>query len=179
MKLFQVFFKVGTFTFGGGYAMLPLIQKEVVEKLNWVKEEEIVDVFAISQSVPGVISLNSAIFIGKKVGGAPGAIAAAAGVVLPAFLSILLILLVLMRFKNNVYIEKAFAGIRAASAALILLSAIKLGRSILNDKTGWIIAGLSFVAIILLNINAAWAIIAGGIIGYVVYRWQRRKNHAA
>lgn len=159
--------------------MLPLIQKEVVDKLHWVKDEEIIDVFAISQSVPGVISLNSAIFIGKKVAGLPGALSAAAGIVLPAFLSILLILLLLMGFKNNIYIDKVFSGIRAASAALILLSAIKLGRSILVDKMGWIIAVLSFTAVILLNLNAAWAIIVGGIIGYGVYRWQRRRDHAA
>lgn len=178
-QLFYVFIKVGTFTFGGGYAMLPLIQKEVVDHLHWVTEHEIVDIFAISQSVPGVISLNSAIFIGKKVAGIPGAIVAAAGVVLPAFLSILLILLLLMRYQNNIYIEKAFGGIRAASAALILLSAIKLGRSILKDKVGWFIAALSFTAIILLNINAAWAIVASGLMGYVIYRWHRRKNRAA
>lgn len=146
--------------------MLPLIQEEVVEKQKWVSEEEIVDVFAISQSVPGVIAINSSIFIGNKVAKIPGAVAAAFGVILPAFLSIILILIALLRFQSNVYVEKALSGIRAASAGLILLAAVKLGKNILKNRFTWIIAIASLAAILIFNINAAWTVIGGGAAGY-------------
>ncbi|HBF38970.1 MAG TPA: chromate transporter [Firmicutes bacterium] len=175
IKLFWIFFKVGSFTFGGGLTMLPLIQEEVVEKQKWVSEEEIVDIFAISQSVPGVIAINSSIFIGNKVAKIPGTIAAALGVILPAFLSIILILIALLHFQNNVYVERVLSGIRAASAGLILLSAIKLGKNILKDKLNWIIAIAAFTAICVFNINAAWAVIGGGLVGYFAYLLKRAR----
>jgi len=175
-KLFWAFFKVGSFTFGGGYAMLPLIQKEVVEKQEWVTEEEIVDIFAISQSVPGVIAINSSIFIGNKVARIPGAIAAAFGVILPAFVSIILILVALLSFQNNIYVQKVLSGIRAASVGLIFLAAVKLGKLILKDKQGWIIALASFTVICMFNINAAWVVIGGGMIGYLTYLLKRKEK---
>lgn len=176
IKLFWLFFKVGSFTFGGGYAMLPLIQREVVDNRHWVDEEEMVDILAISQSTPGVIGINAAIFIGNKVAAIPGAIAAAFGMILPAFISILLILIVLLRLKDNVYVGKVFSGIRAASAGLILLAAIKLGKSILKGRIEWIIALISFIIIVFFNVNAAWAVILGGVAGFMVYYWNGRKR---
>lgn len=169
-KLFWIFFKIGSFTFGGGYAMLPLIQQQVVERESWIGEAEIVDIFAVSQSVPGVIAINSSIFIGNKVAGVAGAIAAALGVILPAFISIILILMVLLNFQENPYLKKAFAGIRAASAGLILLAAFKIGKSTLKRRSGYLIAAASFVAIVVLNINAVWAVVFGALCGYVGYR---------
>ncbi len=169
LKLFWVFFKVGSFTFGGGLAMLPLIQREVVDKNKWIKEEEILDVFAISQSVPGVIAVNSSIFIGKSVSGISGSIAAVLGVVLPAFLSIIAALMVLKNLQGNIYVEKIFSGIRAASAALILLSAVKLGKSAVKGKTGYIIALISFTIIVVFNKSAALAVIIGSLAGYLVH----------
>ncbi len=157
--------------------MLPLIQQEVVEKQKWVSEEEIVDVFAISQSVPGVIAINSSIFIGNKVAKVPGAVAAALGVILPAFLSIILILIALLRFQNNVYVEKVLSGIRAASAGLILLAAIKLAKNILKSKLAWIIAIASFTAILLFNMNAAWTVVGGGLVGYFANMLQRARAY--
>jgi chromate transporter len=174
-QLFWAFLKVGCFTFGGGLAMLPLIQKEVVDKQKWVDEDEILDMFAISQSIPGVIAVNTSIFIGKKVGGYAGAVAAVLGVVLPAFFSITLILMLLMGLQNNPYVGKIFAGIRAASAALILLSAIKLGKAAIKGKTGWLIALLSFFLVVVLNTSAVWAIIFGGTTGCILYLYNRRK----
>lgn len=176
-KLFWIFLKVGSLTFGGGLTMLPLIQREVVEKQKWVSEEDIVDVFAISQSVPGVIAINSSIFIGNKVAKIPGAVAAALGVILPAFLSIILILMALMRFQNNIYVEKALSGIRAASAGLILLAAVKLGKNILKNKLTWIIAIAACVAILLFNVNAAWTIVGGGLTGCFAEVLKRARAH--
>lgn len=168
--VFWTFFKIGTFTFGGGLAMIPLIQKEVVDKRQWVNEAEILDIFAISQSVPGVISINSAIFIGKRVAGLSGAIAAALGVIFPAFASIILVITILSGLKNNIIVDKIFIGIRAASAALILLAAIKLGKSAIQGKTGLIIALASFAMIVIFDIHAMWAVVLGAAAGLLFYR---------
>jgi chromate transporter len=173
-QLFGVFLKVGSFTFGGGYAMLPLIQAEVVGRRHWVSESEIVDIFAISQSIPGVIAINTAIFVGKQVAGVPGAIAAALGMILPAFLAIILILLVLTGLQGNRYVAKVFTGIRAASAALILLAAFKIGKAVLKKRRDYAVAVIALVGIIGFNINAVWAIVFGAVIGYLVYRRNRR-----
>ena len=168
--IFWIFFKIGAFTFGGGLAMLPLIQKEVVDKQQWVSEPEILDIFAISQSVPGVIAINSAIFIGKRVAGLKGAVAATFGVVLPAFASIILIVTILMGLRGNKVVEKVFTGIRAASAALILLAALKLGKTAVKGRAGYLIALISFGMIVVFDIHAMWAVIFGGIAGLAAFR---------
>lgn len=168
-KMFLVFFRIGAFTIGGGYAMLPLIEKEVVDNNNWVSEEEIVDVFAISQSVPGVIAINSSIFIGYKVSGYIGAIVAALGVILPSFFIILIIAYLLFNIQNNVYLEKAFTGVRAGVTAMILLSVIKLAKSAVKDKLGLILAIAAFITIVVFDIHAILAIATGGIVGYLAY----------
>lgn len=156
--------------------MLPLIQKEVVDNKKWITEEEIIDVFAIAQAVPGVIAVNTAVFIGKKTGGLAGSIAAVFGTVLPAFLSIIIILVLLTGLRTNKYVDKVFSGIRAASAALILLSAIKLGKSAVKGKTGWIIAAAAFLMIAVFNLSAVWAILTGGAAGYVLYLLKGRER---
>jgi chromate transporter len=172
-QLFGVFLKVGSFTFGGGYAMLPLIQAEVVGRRHWVSEPEMVDILAISQSLPGVIAINTSIFVGKQVAGVPGAIAAALGMILPAFLAIILILLVLTGLEGNRYVAKVFTGIRAASAALILLAAIKIGKAVLKKQSDYAVAAIALLGIIVFDINAVWAIVFGGVVGYLVYRRNR------
>ena len=173
-QLFWAFFKIGSFTFGGGLAMLPLIQKEVVDKQKWTDEEEILEIFALSQSLPGVISINTSIFVGNRVAGIFGAIAAIAGTALPAFISIILVLVLLMQFKDNIYVEKVFSGIKAASAALILLAAVKLGKSAVKGKTGLVIAVASFLVIVVFNVSAAWTVILGGLAGFILYLLRRR-----
>jgi chromate transporter len=175
LQLFWVFFKVGSFTFGGGYAMMPLIQEEVTERRGWASETEIVDIFAIAQSIPGVIAINTAIFVGNKVAGVTGAIMAALGTILPAFVSIILILLVLTGIQGSRYVEKVFTGIRAASTALILLAAVKIGKSVLKKRRHYWIALLCLLGIVLLNINAVWAIVLGGVTGWLSYRMGRRE----
>lgn len=174
-NIFWVFFKIGAFTFGGGLAMLPLIQKEVVDNRGWVREPEILDIFAISQSVPGVIAINSAIFIGKRVAGLKGAVAATVGVVLPAFASIIMIITILMGLRGNIVVEKVFTGIRAASAALILLAALKLGQTAIKGKAGYFIALISFGMIVVFDIHAMWAVVFGGIAGLVAF-WINREQ---
>ena len=165
--MFIIFFRIGAFTIGGGYAMLPLIEREVVENEKWVTREEIIDVFAVSQSIPGVIAINSSMFIGYKVAGIPGLISASMGVILPSFLSILAIAFVLIKIRDNIYIAKAFTGIRAGVTALIALTAIKLGQAAVKDKFGLIIAGLAFIGIVILDIHAIWMILLGALAGII------------
>lgn len=175
-QLFSVFFKIGAFTFGGGYAMLPLIQKEITEKQKWLKEEDILDIFAISQSVPGVISINSAIFIGRRVAGVWGAVVSALGVILPSFVIILIIATVLVSFRQNPVIDKVFTGIKAASAALILLAAIRMAKKAITNKLGIVIAVISFALVVLIDINAIWAVILGAFFGIGSMMYRKRKK---
>jgi len=168
-KIFMVFFRIGAFTIGGGYAMIPLIEKEVVDKNKWVTEEEIVDVFAIAQSAPGAIAINSSVFIGYKIEGFKGAVAALLGIISPSFFIILLIAIALQGFKDNIYVKKAFWGIRAGVSALVLLSVIKLSKSAIKDTLGIIIAAASFLVIVVFDIHSILAIVSGCIIGLVVY----------
>jgi chromate transporter len=175
LNIFWVFFKIGAFTFGGGLAMLPLIQREVVDKKQWVSEPEILDIFAISQSVPGVIAINSAIFIGKRVAGLKGAIVAALGAVLPSFISIILVIKILMGLRGNIVVEKVFTGIRAASAALILLAAVRLGKTAIKGKVGYVVALISFGMIVIFDVHAMWAVIFGGVVGLVAYLMNREQ----
>ncbi|MGI6733802.1 MAG: chromate transporter [Anaerovoracaceae bacterium] len=177
-QLFITFLKIGTATFGGGYAMIPAIRRETVEKRHWIDEDGIADCIAISQSLPGAFAVNVSIFIGKKVKGTPGAAVACFGIVFPAYLAILIILMFLGTVEGNIYIDGAFKGITAASVALILVTTVQLGRSILKSGTAWVVATLSFAAIVLLSANAIYAILAGGIIGYLQYRYRKHKEVA-
>ncbi len=175
-RLFSVFFKIGCSTFGGGIAMIPLIQREVVDHKKWAKEEEMIEYLAIAQSVPGVVAINSSIFVGNKVSGISGAFFAVLGVTLPAVVSILLILAFLSGLENNVYVEKIFSGIRAATVALVLITAIKMGKIILKGKVAYLIAVTAFVIIVIFNISAAWAILTGGVVGFLVYFFSKRRK---
>ncbi|NLD47008.1 MAG: chromate transporter [Clostridiaceae bacterium] len=167
--IFITFFKIGAFTIGGGLAMLPLIEREVVYNKKWAKQEEIEDIFAIVQSVPGVIAINSSIFIGYKRAKLKGAFVAALGVILPSFLIILLVYWVMFGIQDNIYVKKAFAGAKAGVTSLLLLTLIKLSRPIMKKPFSAILAILSFTAIVFFNIHAFIIIIAGGLAGYIVY----------
>jgi chromate transporter len=167
--MFVSFFKIGAFTIGGGLAMLPLIEREFVQTRGWVSEEEIVDVFAVAQSLPGVIAINTSICIGYKVGRLPGALVAAAGMILPSFISILLIAMFLRSFQNNIWVQKAFAGVRAGVTAMIFLAALKLGKSILRTPPAWVLGSLSFLALVVFGVNAILVIILGAAAGFVVF----------
>ena len=133
LDLFLTFAKVGVCTFGGGYAMLPILQREVVEKKGWATEEELTDYFAIGQCTPGVIAVNTATFIGQKLKGIPGGILATLGVVFPSLIIIMILAAFIQNFAHLPAVIHAFAGVRACICALILSSVIKLGKSALKD----------------------------------------------
>ena len=133
-EIFAVAFRVGLFTFGGGYAMLPILQREVVETRGWVKEEEVLDYYAIGQCLPGVIMVNTMIFVGQKRKGTAGGIAAALGTVCPALIIITLIAALLTNFADVPAVKNAFAGIRVCVCVLILNAVLKLWKSSIVDK---------------------------------------------
>lgn len=173
IKMFLIFFKIGALTIGGGMAMLPVIHKEIVDKRKWMSDEQMLDVFAISQSMPGVIAINASIYVGYHIARLPGALIATFGVVLPSFLSILLILTLLSFVQGNIYVEKALAGIRAAAAALILRSAIHLGIKSMKSKLDITIAAAAFILIVL-GVNVVYAILMGAAAGLALYVVRRR-----
>ena len=157
--------------------MIPQIQQVVVKDKGWLSEEEMVDCIAVSQSMPGVIAINSATYIGRKTNGFSGAAAATTGVIAPSFLIIILIVSFLGMVGENHYIQGAFVGIKAAVCGLILISAVKLGKQILKGPLQWILAVAAFLAIGVFGITAVWAVLAGAVVG-ILYNtlWLERKN---
>ncbi len=163
-QLFYTYLKIGTFTLGGGYAMLPLIQREVVDRKHWIDEEEFLNMIALAQAAPGLIAVNSAIFIGWRVGGWRGVCGAVLGAVLPSFLIILMIAMVFRDWKEQPAVEAIFKGIRPAVVALIAAPLFKLAK---NAKISWITALIPITAALLiwlLHVNPVWIILATIII---------------
>ncbi|NLD20607.1 MAG: chromate transporter [Clostridiales bacterium] len=169
LSLFWEFFKIGLFTIGGGMAMIPQIQQVVVKDKGWLTADEMIDCIAVSQTLPGVIAINSATFIGRKVKGVGGALSATLGVVIPSFVIIVLVVLLLGFVGDNRYLQGVFTGIKAAVCGLILVTAVRLGKQILRNVFQWILAVSSLVAIGVFGITAVWAIIAGALLG-IVYK---------
>lgn len=159
-QLFWTYLKIGTFTLGGGYAMLPLIQREVVDRKGWIDEEEFLNMIALAQAAPGLIAVNSAIFIGWRVGGWKGVCGAVLGAVLPSFCIILAIAMVFSEWKELPAVEAAFKGIRPAVVALIAAPLVKMAKT---AKISWLTALIPIVAALLIwlgHINPIWIIIA-------------------
>lgn len=173
-QLFLSFFKIGAFTFGGGYAMIPLIQAEVVSKKKWLEESEFIDMLAIAQSVPGPIALNTAVFVGNKTRGKKGSVITSLGIILPSFIVILLIALVFTEFKNNPEVERVFKGIRPAVVALIAAPLWKMGKSAgITWKTIWIPV-VAALLIWLLGLSPVYIVITA-IIGGILFRLWGKK----
>ena len=165
--LFTTFFRIGIFTLGGGYAMIPLIDEEVVNRKQWVSKNEMLDLIAIAQSCPGVFAINIAIFIGYKLKKVRGAIATTLGTALPSFLIILMIAMFFRQFEDNKVVAAMFRGIRPAVVALIAVPTFNMGkRAQLNKFTIWIPI-ISALAIWLLGVSPIWIIILAGIGGYL------------
>lgn len=166
--LFLTFFKIGAFTFGGGYAMIPLIQKEAVEKKAWVSDEDILNVVAIAESTPGPIAINTATFIGYKVCGVFGAFCATLGVVLPSFIIISLIARLLGRFQTYKAVQYAFYGIRAGVLALVIKALISMYKKMPKNGLSYALAALSFIAAAFLGMNVLLIIIACALLGLFI-----------
>ena len=169
-ELIKTFFKIGIFTLGGGYAMIPLIEEEVVNRHKWVCKDEMLDLIAIAQSCPGVFAINIAIFIGYKLNKVRGALAASFGTALPSFLIILVIAMFFHQFKDNAVVAAMFKGIRPAVVALIAVPTFNLAKQAkLNKFTLWIPV-VSALLIWLMGVSPIWIIIAAGAGGYICGR---------
>ena len=167
LDLFLTFMKIGAFTFGGGYAMIPLIQKEVCDNKKWLKEQDIAEIVAISESTPGPIAINAATFAGQRVSGFAGACAATLGVVLPSFLIISLISLILTEFQSVKAVQYAFMGIRAAVLALILKALWMMFRATKKKAVSYVLMGASFILTAFIKIDAVFVIIGCGLFGLI------------
>lgn len=173
-ELFLVFFKIGAFTFGGGYAMIPLIRNEVVSKKKWLHDEEFIDTLAIAQSMPGPIALNTALFVGNKRLGFKGSLFSGAGIILPSFMVILLIALVFTQFKENPIIERIFKGIRPAVVALIAAPLVSLGKSAgINRRNIWIPVFVA-LSVWLLHISPIYIVLGSILLGIMHLAYIKR-----
>ncbi len=171
LDLVATFFRIGLFTIGGGYAMIPLIQQKVVDEKKWVSEEELVDLMAVAQSCPGIFAINIAIFIGYKLKGVTGAVLTALGTALPSFIIILAIALFFQKFRDYTIVEKMFMGIRPAVVALIAAPVFKMAKTAkVNAYTIWIPV-VAALLIWLLHWNPIYIIILAGVGGYFYGRF--------
>jgi chromate transporter len=167
LKLFITFLKISPITFGGGYAMITLIEIEVVNKNKWIKKEDIVDVFTIAQTLPGAVAINSAIFIGYRVAGFAGAVISLIGILFPTFIIVILVSLIYYIYKDNPITKSAFNGIGAAIIALIAYAGFTIGKTAIKGITTFIITILSVLFLLFLHINPILMIISGSIIGII------------
>ena len=169
LKLFISFFKIGLFSFGGGYAMIPFIQKEIVVIHHWLTQQGFVDIVSISQSTPGPVAINSATFVGYQVGGVLGSIIATVGVILPEFLIVWLFLIVMKRFQKGQYFNWVFSGVRPIVVALILSAGYSLVGSIPIDIKHIAIFAISLLLLYKTKINSILLILAFGLVGIAIF----------
>ncbi|MBQ3077190.1 MAG: chromate transporter [Clostridia bacterium] len=175
--LFQLFwstFSIGAVTFGGGYAMVSVMDKKFVEDHHWISEEEMMDLLAIAEMTPGPIAINASTYVGTKMAGLPGAIAATLGMVLPSFFFITLLSSVYLQFKENPTVAAALLGIRAGVVALVLSAVFKLGKKAVKKPMDWAICLLAFAAAGLLDLSAIAVILAAGATGLALRRKEVR-----
>lgn len=153
--------------------MIPFIEEEFVNKKKWISADEMRELVLLAQTLPGVIAVNVSIFVGQRRAGFMGSVAAVLGTVLPSLITIILILLALRGFEDNVYVNRVFVGIKAAASALILDSVIRLGRRTLGiDTACWIVAAISLL-IVILGFSAVWPVIFGAIVGLTYFYWRQ------
>ena len=174
--LFLTFARIGGLTFGGGYAMLPMLQKEVVENKKWATEEELLDYYAVGQCTPGVIAVNVATFIGQKLRGVIGGIVATLGVVAPSFVIILLLATLINHFAEYAVVAHALAGIRVAVAALIVSAIVKLWKKGIKDALGVVIFGVVILLSLVLNVSPIIIVVIAMLFGILYGRISGRKE---
>ena len=175
-KIFAAFFKIGAFTFGGGYAMIPLIQKEAVEKHGWVSDDDILEIIAIAESTPGPIAINSATFVGYRAAGVLGSACATLGVVLPSFVIILALSAVLQQFQAVAAVQYAFNGIRAGVLALLIKSLWTMYKKSPKGWPAYVVMAGSFVLTAIFDVNVLFVIIGCAVFGLVTATYLERRE---
>lgn len=176
LQLFLTFLKIGAFTFGGGYAMIPLIQREAVEHRRWIRDKDILDIVAIAESTPGPIAINSATFVGYKVCGAAGAFFATLGVVLPSFCIIFAVSFILRRFEGLAVIRYAFSGIRAGVLALIVRALVSMYRQCPKGVLSYLLMGAAFLSVAFFKVNVMLVIAGCAAVGLVSALAAKRRD---
>ena len=167
LELFSITLKLGAFTFGGGYAMFPLMEREYVEKRKWFETEEMLDILAVSQSLPGMISINASIMVGYRLLGVVGSIVAVLGLALPSLIALSLVSYFYVQFKSNVYVNAALNGIRVAVIGLLVQAVVKLGKPGVKGLFGWIMATVAFFLALLSGMHPIFIILAGAVVGII------------
>lgn len=175
-SLFWTFAKVGVMTFGGGYAMLPILEREVVDNKKWVDDAEVMDYYAISQCTPGVIIVNVATFVGEKLGGRLGGIIATLGVVFPSFLIITILAALLSEFSHVAAVQHAFAGIRICVCIFIFNAILRLWKSSVKDVVTCLFFLAVFLSSIFLDISPVAYVVVAGIAGILLHRFARKRT---
>lgn len=176
LDLYLTFARIGLFTFGGGYAMLPLLEREVVDKKKWASRDDILDYYAIGQSTPGIIAINTATFCGYSQAGDIGGIIASLGFITPSIIIILIIANFLEKFADIVWIQHAFAGIRVGVSALVFYSVLKMIKSNANTPLKFAIFLLTFAAIAFLSVSPVIIVIIVGVFGILLGKGGHRKD---
>ena len=174
-QVFASFFKIGAFTFGGGYAMIPLIQNEAVEKRGWVTDDDILEVIAIAESTPGPIAINSATFVGYRAAGVLGSVCATLGVVLPSFVIILLISFVLKQFQDIKAVQYAFQGIRAGVLALLCKSLWTMYKKSPKGWVSYMVMAAAFVLTAFLGVNVIFVVVGCAVFGLITSRYMKKE----
>ena len=178
-ELFWVFAKVGAMTFGGGYAMLPILQREIVEKRGWVTEEDLMDYFAIGQCTPGIIAVNTATFVGEKKKGVPGGIMATLGVVFPSLIIITILAGIITSVSDLAWVQNAFAGIRACVCVQIFNAVVKLLKKAVIDKWTAALFVLVFILSMVLDVSPVVFVLLAGAAGIVLQSLKGKKGGEA
>ena len=168
LDLFLTFAKIGGFTFGGGYAMLPILQREVVESRGWATNEELMDYYAIGQCTPGIIAVNTATFIGYKYKGILGGIIATLGCVTPSVIIITIISALINNFSDIIWVQHALAGIRVCVCVLVFDSVLKLAKKSLKDLPTWLIFACIIVLSLFTSVSTVIWVLAAAVIGILV-----------
>ena len=177
-QFYMIFFRMSAVTFGGGYAMLPILRREFVDNLQWMDEETILDYYALSQSLPGIIAVNVSVFIGYRYKGVLGAVVAALGMVSPCIIIITTIALCLAGFRDNVYVQHALSGVSVCVVALILQTVLGLWKKGVKDKLGLAIFAVIFVLSLLTEISPVVLVICCGLVGIVAGALRKGKGEA-
>lgn len=164
-ELYMAFFRIGGFTIGGGYVMLPMMQKEVVDLKKWVTDEDMVNYYALASSVPGVIAINTATMVGYRMRGVIGAMAATAGMVTPSLCIIMFIAAFLTRFQEYVVVQSAFNGIRVAVFAVMVMAVVRIGKKVIKDWTGWLLAIIAFFLVAAFGLSPVVVILGTIVLG--------------
>lgn len=168
LKLYLVFFKIGAVTFGGGYAMLPMLERELIEKRHWTTSDDLLDYYAISQVTPGVIAVNVSTFVGYKRHGILGGMCATAGIVSPSIIIITLIALFISNFQDIVWVQKALAGINVAVAALLTVAVCNFTKKTVKKWWGILFYALSFVAVYVFKISSIIVVLVSAGLGVFI-----------